>query len=95
MTPKVERKKMRLELLLLKLNIDHREIAKRAGVDPKTIWELRRRKYTRGPRMNVIAKVAPVLGISADKLWALVADVPYKEPKPAPPAPAAPAAASE
>lgn len=89
MTPKSEQKKMRLELALLKLDIDHKEIAKRAGVDPKTIWELRRRKYTRGPRKSIIAKVAPVLGMSEDKLWALVCDVPYKEPKAQKPEPVA------
>ncbi len=88
MTPKADTKR-RLEILLMDVGKDARQIAREAGVDPKTIWELRRRKYTRGPRKSIIAKVAPVLRVSEDHLWALVCDVPYRKPQTPVPAPAA------
>ena len=65
--------KLPLEIILKKSGKTLVEISKESGVDLKSIYYLRSRKYSRGPKKKTLEALAPVLGVEVEKLREAIA----------------------
>lgn len=73
MSSTVRQPKVELEIMLKKCGKTLKEISDESGVDLKSLYYLRSRKYSRGPRKHTLEALAPVLGVDVEKLREAIA----------------------
>ena len=69
--------KMELETLIFKSGHGYRELAKKARINQKTLYEFRTRRYRTGPQPDVVCRLAKVLRVSEDELRKAIMSRPF------------------
>ena len=69
--------KVDLEMLIFKSGLGYRELAKRARINQKTLYEFRTRRYRTGPQPDVVARLAKVLRVTEDELRKVIMARPF------------------
>jgi hypothetical protein len=54
--------------MIFKSALGYRELAKRARINQKTLYEFRTRRYRTGPQPDVVARLAKVLRVTEEEL---------------------------
>lgn len=67
--------KLPLEMMFKKSGKTLVEISEESGVDLKSLYYLRSRKYKRGPKMKTLEALAPVLGVEVERLREAIAGI--------------------
>lgn len=65
--------KLALEMMFTKSGKTLLEISTESGVDLKSLYYLRSRKYKRGPKIKTLEALAPVLGVEVERLREAIA----------------------
>ena len=65
--------KVALEAILTKSGKTLVEISAESGIDLKSVYYLRSRNYSRGPRKRTLEALAPVLGVDVETLRTAIA----------------------
>lgn len=74
--------KIDLENMIWKSGLGYRELAKKAKINQKTLYEFRTRKYRTGPQPDVIAKLAKALRVSEEELRKAILARPFVRRRP-------------
>ena len=73
MSSVVREPKIELEIILKRSGKTLVEISEESGVDLKSLYYLRSRKYKRGPKVRTLEALAPILGLTIEKLREAIA----------------------
>ena len=74
--------KLELEAMITKSLLGYRELARKARINQKTLYEFRTRIYRSGPMPDVVHKLAKVLGVSDAVLLKAIMSRPFTRRKP-------------
>lgn len=74
--------KMDLETMIFKSGYGYRDLAKRARINQKTLYEFRTRNYRTGPQPDVVTKLAKVMRVTEDELRKAIMARPFVRRRP-------------